>query len=188
MERAKRSIATAVVLVVTTLGALPGAAGDAPLPSTDNNVAFVATGPAGLEIKGTTSDLRVTSTDASLTIAVPLANLTTGISLRDHHMKDKYLEVGRFPEATLTIVRSQLKVPAKGETAAADLSGSLTLHGQTKPVSVHYDARNDGPVSVNGRFHLVMTDFGITVPSYLGVTVKPDVDVTASFKLPGGVP
>ena len=36
--------------------------------------------------------------------------------------------------------------------------------------------------------YLVMTDYGITVPSYLGVTVKPDIDVTASFKLPGGPP
>jgi hypothetical protein len=30
-----------------------------------------------------------------------------------------------------------------------------------------------------------MTDFGMTVPSYLGVTVKPDVDVNANFKVTG---
>jgi len=28
-----------------------------------------------------------------------------------------------------------------------------------------------------------MNDFGITVPVYLGVTVKPDVDVSASFQV-----
>jgi hypothetical protein len=30
-----------------------------------------------------------------------------------------------------------------------------------------------------------MNDFGITVPSYLGVTVKPDIDVSASFRVAG---
>jgi hypothetical protein len=27
-----------------------------------------------------------------------------------------------------------------------------------------------------------MNDFGITAPSYLGVTVKPDVDINSSFQ------
>jgi polyisoprenoid-binding protein YceI len=189
MQRAKLSMATAIALVVPMLGVLPGAAGDAPPAPTDTHVAFVATGPAGLSIEGTTSDLKVSSTDASVVVAVPLANLTTGISLRDHHMRDRYLEVPRFPEASLTIARAQLKLPAKGDQPVqADVPASLTLHGQTHNVSVHYEAHNDGPLSVSGRFHLVMTDFGITVPTYLGVTVKPDVDVTASFKLPGGAP
>jgi hypothetical protein len=31
--------------------------------------------------------------------------------------------------------------------------------------------------------HLNMNDFGIQVPSYLGVTVKPDVDVAAQFEV-----
>jgi hypothetical protein len=37
----------------------------------------------------------------------------------------------------------------------------------------------------HGKFRINMNDFGITVPVYLGVTVKPDVDVTANFKLVG---
>jgi polyisoprenoid-binding protein YceI len=181
-------MATAIALVFTMLGAVTGAAGDGPLAPTNAKVTFVAIGPAGLQIQGSTPDLKASSTDANLSIVVPLANLSTGISLRDQHMRDKYLEVPKFPEATLTVAKAQLKSPASGQTVQVDVPGMLTLHGQTKPVSVHYEARNDGPVSVNGRFHLVMTDFGITVPSYLGVTVKPDVDVTATFRLPGGAP
>jgi hypothetical protein len=30
-----------------------------------------------------------------------------------------------------------------------------------------------------------MNDYGISVPSYLGVTVKPDVDVSANFSVTG---
>jgi polyisoprenoid-binding protein YceI len=189
MHRAKFSPATWVVLAAAMLGAPSNAAGDASMgPATEARVTFVASGPAGLKIEGTTPDLRVSSTDASVVVTVPLANLSTGISLRDRHMKERYLEVGKFPETTLTVVRSQLKVPSKGETLQADVPATLTLHGQSRPVTVHYETRNDGAISVQGRLHIVMTDYGVTVPSYLGVTVKPDVDVNASFKLPGSAP
>jgi polyisoprenoid-binding protein YceI len=175
----------AVAIVVMAVSTAAEATLSAP---SDAHVVFDASGPAGLKIEGTTPDLRVSSTDASVVVTVPLANLSTGISLRDRHMKERYLEVGKFPETTLTVVRSQLKVPSKGETLQADVPATLTLHGQSRPVTVHYETRNDGAISVQGRLHIVMTDYGVTVPSYLGVTVKPDVDVNASFKLPGSAP
>jgi hypothetical protein len=53
-------------------------------------------------------------------------------------------------------------------------------------VTVHYSAKADGAaVAAQGRFRINMNEFGINVPSYLGVTVKPDVDVTASFRVAG---
>jgi polyisoprenoid-binding protein YceI len=188
MKAAKLSTGAWGVLVVLMLGARTGAADPTPSSAVETRVSFTAVGPAGLKIEGTTPDLKVSSTDANVVVTVPLANLSTGISLRDRHMKDIYLEVGKFPETTLTIARSQLQVPPKGGTVQADVPATLTLHGQSKPVSVHYEGRSDGALSVQGRFHLVMTDYGIKIPSYLGVTVKPDVDVNASFKLPGGAP
>jgi len=63
---------------------------------------------------------------------------------------------------------------------------TVTLHGQTRPVTVHYDAKRDGSSLLShGTFRINMNDFGITVPVYLGVTVKPDVDVSASFRVAG---
>jgi polyisoprenoid-binding protein YceI len=154
---------------------------------TDARVVFDAAGPAGMKIEGTTSDLGVTEDGGNIVISVPLANLTTGISLRDHHMRDKYLEVPKFPAATLTIPRVALKFPNPGEKLEADVQGMITLHGQSRSVSVHYDAKDDGSaLATHGAFHVNMNDFGITVPVYLGVTVKPDVDITASFRVSKG--
>jgi polyisoprenoid-binding protein YceI len=117
---------------------------------------------------------------------VPLSNLATGIALRDRHMKEKYLEVQKYPDATLTVARSSLKVPPSGAHATADAPATLTLHGATRPVTVHYEASGEGDgLSVNGTFHVKMDEFGIAVPSYLGVTVKPDVDVHATFHVSG---
>jgi hypothetical protein len=51
---------------------------------------------------------------------------------------------------------------------------------------VHYDATTDGStVHATGSFRINMNDFGIHPPSYLGVTVKPTVDVSADFKVAG---
>ena len=78
------------------------------------------------------------------------------------------------------------KFPGAGEKAEADAHGTVTIHGQTKPAAVHYDVKGDGAgFAAHGLVHINMNDFGITVPVYLGVTVKPDVDVTASFHVAG---
>jgi polyisoprenoid-binding protein YceI len=154
---------------------------------TDAHVGFLAAGPAGMKIEGTTTDLTVADDGTNVTIDVPLANLSTGISLRDHHMKEKYLEVGKYASTTLVVARAALKFPAPGASFEGDAPGTLKLHGQARPVTFHYDAKGDGGgFAVHGRLHVNMNDYGITVPVYLGVTVKPDVDVTASFHVAGG--
>jgi polyisoprenoid-binding protein YceI len=154
--------------------------------ATDSHVTFEGKGPAGFKVTGTTTDLSVAEGDGNVVVTVPLANLNTGIDLRDHHMREKYLEVPKYPSAVLTIARSALRVPAGGERIEADAPGTLTLHGQTHPVSVHYDAKQEGPAYLaHGRFHINMNDYGINVPSYLGITVKPDIDVNASLHVAG---
>lgn len=181
MDRRRRVWASAVFLSIVSLSAV----GRAGLSSVkDPHVTFDASGPAGMKIEGTTSDLTVTDGGDNVVITVPLANLTTGIGLRDHHMKEKYLEVPKYPAATLTIARNALKFPHDGERAVAEVPGTIQLHGQTRPVTVHYEAKAAGATyDARGSFRVNMNDFGITVPVYLGVTVKPDVDVSASFQV-----
>ena len=115
-------------------------------------------------------------------MSVPLANLATGIALRDKHMKEKYLQVPSFPTATLKVARSAVQV-APGATAEADIPGTMTLHGHDHPVNVHFKAHSTGGgnVEVDGATHVNMHDYAIEVPSYLGVTVKPDVDLAVHF-------
>ncbi len=154
--------------------------------TSDARVGFQASGPAGLKIEGSTTDLKVSEEEGTLAIDVPLANLSTGIALRDQHMRERYLEVPKFPSATLLVARSALKLPEPGASVEADAPATLKMHGQSHPVTVHYDAKRDAAaVAVHGRFHVNMNDYGITVPVYLGVTVKPGVDVSAAFHIGG---
>lgn len=139
---------------------------------------FVASGPGGLKIEGKTSELLVTEEGDNVRFVVPLGALDTGIELRNRHMREKYLEVPKYPNAELVVARAALKFPAEGQSSSGEAPGTMTIHGQSKPVTVNYRAQRGGAgIDVSGTIRIDIKQFGIDIPSYLGVTVKPDVDV-----------
>jgi hypothetical protein len=149
-------------------------------------VKFIAAGPAGVSIVGESAALRIIDDGQSIAVRAPLDALHTGIGLRDRHMKEKYLEVAKYPEAELRVDRKSLAFPSSGSQLAHDTRGELKLHGHTKPVSFHYVAtRAANGFDVSATFHVNIKDYGIEVPSYLGVTVKPDVEVSVHFHVQG---
>ncbi len=116
------------------------------------------------------------------TLSFNLSDLKTGIDLRDKHMKDKYLEVEKFPTAELEL--QPVKLP-EGLTSdsSGDFTGMLTLHGNKKEVKGKYTfAAKDNKAKVN--FSVLVSDFKIEIPKYLGVTISESVDleVTVVFK------
>ena len=148
------------------------------------SVSFTAIGPAGMRIIGTTSELRVDEdAQGNITITVPLGQLTTGIDLRDKHMREKYLEVPKFPNAVLKVQRSSLTLPAASQSGTYETNGMLTLHGTTKPVHLRYTAKHDAQTTfaVASTFALDMTDYGIDKPGYRGISVKTAIDLSVSF-------
>jgi polyisoprenoid-binding protein YceI len=173
------------LISVVALGAAllaPGAAEAALTRTGTPTVQFTAVGPAGLTIVGTTHELDVRETETGVTVAVSLANLDTGIALRNRHMREKYLEVDKYPRAELSVARSDVRVPAAGAATSGDVDGTMVIHGVSRPVRLAYKARRDERgIHVTGSVHVNIKEHGIQVPSYLGVTVKPDVDVTLSF-------
>lgn len=177
-----RSFVAASMLAATALFAVSAHAafGNA----SNAAVSFLASGPGGLKIEGKTNALTVSEAEGKVRFVVPLAGLNTGISLRDSHMRDKYLEVGKFPNAELTIDRSAIKLPADGQSSTGQAAGTLTIHGQSKPVNVGYQAKRSGNTfDISGALRINIKDYDVNVPSYLGVTVKPEVDVTLSARV-----
>ena len=145
---------------------------------------FNGSGPGGFKIEGTTNALDVKDDGKTLSIVVALKDLSTGISLRDTHMRDKYLEVEKFPTTTLAVPLDQLKIPGNGAPGEGDAKGQVTLHGVTKEQAFHYKGTcsKDGLCDVTGTLPLNFNDYGIKVPSYLGITVKPDITITTTFQ------
>ncbi len=178
MKTPPRALSALLALTVVTVVS----AAEAWQRSGGAEVSFTAIGPAGLRIVGKTGDLELKDDGQTLTVAVPLANLDTGISLRNKHMREKYLEVPKYPRAELIVPKAELKLPAAGQTGAGQANGTLKLHGKEKPVRFTYKADHTGAATkVDGALHLDIREYGIDIPSYAGVSVKPDVDVAVSF-------
>ena len=78
---------------------------------------FHARGPGGFGLDGKTNQLRIEDDGTTLKITVPLAGLQTGIGLRDKHMREKYLQVDKFPDAVLELPWSAVKLPENGQTS-----------------------------------------------------------------------
>ncbi|HTS81101.1 MAG TPA: YceI family protein [Myxococcaceae bacterium] len=143
---------------------------------------FHGRGPGGFSLEGKTHQLRIEDDGTALKIVVPLAGLQTGISLRDRHMREKYLEVEKYPEAVLELPWSGVKLPEDGQTAEGNAAGKMTLHGKSHDVQVKYRVTRSGTsYQVSGNVPLNLNDYGIAVPSYFGITVQPDIDTSASF-------
>jgi len=143
----------------------------------ERSIAFKAVGPGGLGIEGKGNDVSLKEQGDSIVVTVGLGSVKTGIEMRDKHMHEKYLETPKYPNAVFIVEKSKIKSPGEG-----DADGKLQLHGVTKSVRIHFKATgSDKESTVVGSAHVNMKDFNIEVPSYLGVTVKPDVTVT--FKL-----
>ncbi len=73
----------------------------------------------------------------------------------------------------------------RGGTVDVKAKGQMTLHGKTKEVPFAYKATCNaaGVCDATGSAALNINDFGIIIPSYLGVTMKPDVTIDTKFQV-----
>lgn len=151
-------------LSTTAFGALYSVTGDVRFEGQGN--------PDFMRINGTGGHVTGAANDDSGKVQgefkVKLADFSTGIELRDRHMREKYLETAKYPEASLTL---------KPWTKTADWSmfeADLTLKGVTKPVK-GLAKYKDGKLKAD--FKVDMSDFPIGIPSWLGVTMVNSVMV-----------
>jgi polyisoprenoid-binding protein YceI len=100
-------------------------------------------------------------------INVDLTKLQSDESRRDNWIKGNTLQTSRFPTATFVPREVQglpTPLPRAGE-ATFMLSGDLTVHGVTKPVTWQVTAQfADSSVSGSATTNVKITDFGMTPP------------------------
>ena len=137
----KRSVFIASALVLGL--AVPLAASAEFRSAGDDEVRFLARGPAGMKISGEASDLKASEKGGKLRIKVPVDDLKTGIGLRDKHLK-KYIKSRKHKKAVLVVERSKLKLPGNDKTVKGSAKGEFTLAGVTKPLKFTYKAKRTG--------------------------------------------
>ncbi len=113
-------------------------------------------------------------------LVVKADTITSGMGVRDDHMRDKYLEASRFPEIRFAAHEARLE-PRAGAKGVVD--GVFTIKGTQHPakVEVTVDSVDGERMVVSAQFKLNVTDFGIPQPTFTVVKMDPVIDVTVKM-------
>lgn len=142
-------------------------------------VSFLAKGrPALISIHGTGKGLagELVEKEGRLTgkVSFRLETLTTGIDLRDEHMKNKYLQIQDHPEASLQFENFEMPKGA----GKFKFSGDLFLHGVKQNIEgLATIVKEDDGEKVSAEFVIKLSQFKIDIPSFQGITVAEDVQI-----------
>ncbi len=122
-------------------------------------------------------------------LTLDLSTLDTGIALRNRHLKEKYLEIEKFPKAELKLTKiDQLEKIVLSEEIKIDstpFEGILSLHNVKKPVSGNARIEKKKQLlDVQATFHIKIKDFNIDTPGFAGITVAEDIRIEANLKAP----
>ncbi len=123
------------------------------------------------------------------TVKVDLNKLTTEIDLRDDHMKNKYLEVQKYPTADLTFKDFKISTAVDKLTDSEieiPFTADFTMHGKTKPVSGMMKIKKAQKVITGeAEFSVKIMEYLETLPSYAGIKIAEDVKL--KIKLSGTI-
>ena len=182
-QRARAGVWSGVVLAAALAFPAPVRAAERHLA--DAHVKFTASVSNGPKIVGTGTDLRFEAKGSQLIFKVPLKAVTTRKDTRDKQMRDRYLEADTHPTVELQMAREELTIPKADGVFEGDAKASLKLHGKSRETIVHYSVERRGDsLKVSGSFRIDLRAHGVDIPTYRGITVRPEVDVEVAF---GGI-
>lgn len=176
-----------IPLVLVALVTTPAPALAALTITGSPKVRFNATGTV-MDMEGTGKVVKLADDGQQLVFTVPMASVSTDNTLRDDHMLNKYVEVATFPDVSVSLPKAALKLPAAdGEKLKGSAAGTFTAHGLSQPVTVSYTAKKTGAVTaLEATFRFDVSQHGITIPDYMGVTIDPKMKAVATIELIDG--
>jgi polyisoprenoid-binding protein YceI len=125
--------------------------------------------------------------DSSLTAAIDMTSIDTGLEARDNHLRSAdYFEVDKYP----TMTYRSTGISPTGEGWLVD--GELTLHGVTRQVPLSVEANGFGPDPYGGQRAgfsaaalISRRDFGIDISTPMeggGVMVGDKVSISLEIE------
>ena len=113
---------------------------------------------------------------SNVQITADLTALVSDDARRDGELGDRGIETNTYPTAVFKSTQPiVLTLPAEGQIVSVTTSGTLTLHGVTKPIQIALQAqRRGGIVAVSGSTSIVFADYGFQGPTSLIVVSVED--------------
>ena len=152
-------------------------------------IKFDATVPNEVEIIGTNKTVSCIfdqSTGDFVALALVKA-FKFKAPLMEEHFNENYMESNKFPKATFKGKIANLADInwSKDGKYTAKISGDLTIHGVTKPITSNADlVVKNGKVDANTKFNIEVADYNIEIPSLVKdkIAKTAKIEVIASYE------
>ena len=118
--------------------------------------------------------------NARLSASLRPAEFNSGNFIRDTNARRTVFEVGEFPLITfeLSSVEADQTELDVGENVQVTLNGNLSMHGVTQEITFPATVtRTDDALNAAGEFQVLLSDFEMNRPSFLGNTVADEVSM-----------
>ena len=125
-------------------------------------------------------------------LVVQSASLHLGNPMQKEHLhSDKWLDVTKYPEITFE-VESAKNAKTEGNVTTADVTGKMSLHGATKPITVPVKmtflkdklkartGKEGDLLVIRANFKIKRSDFGIN-PGQMEDKVSDDIELNLSI-------
>jgi len=120
----------------------------------------------------------------SFEFTIPVAEIRTGMDVRDKHMYERIFTTadGKLPDLTYQSSKVECKAAEAGTQTCA-ISGKLTFHGETKEFPITATVKNGSEVS--GKASVDVLQFGVKpeVLKYAKIVVENQVALDFEVKL-----
>ena len=126
-----------------------------------------------------------------------LASMSTGIGLRDEHMREQFLETDKYPKAVLTIdkvTKASSKTLMDQKPVTLDAKGTLELHGvknevHLEGITVTFLKENEDTkarlpgdlIHIDGGFVLKLSDYNIKRPQLVLLKLNDNIKVNVDL-------
>lgn len=121
--------------------------------------------------------------DVTLRVRVNPADFNSGNLIRDANARRSVFETGRYPDIVLTGERfvAQSTRLQDGQSLSGTLTGTLNMHGVEQTIRLPVElTRNGNRIAVESEFSVLLSDFAMTRPSFLGLTVADEVQLSVT--------
>jgi polyisoprenoid-binding protein YceI len=105
---------------------------------------------------------------STVELNVDMKSVKSDNGQRDGQFQGRIMNTAAFPTATFKLTQplTLSAVPTDNAIVDAKATGTLTMHGVTKPVTFDLKAQRDGAdIKVNGSIPIVFADYNIANPS-----------------------
>lgn len=153
--------------------------------ASDPNGTWQGRAPLGtLELTFDDEDLNTLKLEAVL----EPGRFDSGNVIRDANARRGVFETGEFPTITLSAerLRAETMTLKAGDTQEVRLIGSLDMHGVSREITVPAEVSREGTANnkvlrAEGAFSVLLSDYNMDRPSFLGTTVNDEVTVRFSM-------